>query len=150
MIYTIEKANLLSKQLRRFTDGYAYMVAGQFANIDFWIEETINVLKALDEHKSRFEKMREAQDNWIEEKNVLIPNFCPICNGFCELEVHKYKKPDLPKETAEKKKKESRKELVDATYFFLIRCYKTELLSKVELENYCKRIGTSVDPYDLK
>lgn len=150
MIYTIEKANLLSKQLRQFTDSYAYMVVGQFANIDFWIQETVIALKALDEHQSRFKKMYEAQHNWIEEKNVTVPNFCPICNRFCELDIHKYKKPELPKERAVKEKKESRKELVDAIYFYLIRCYKIELLSKIELENYCAKIGTGIDPYDLK
>ena len=68
MIYTVERANLISKQLRKFTDSYAHMVAGQFANIDFWIDEVINSVRAIDEHSMRFEKMCEAQIKWIEEK----------------------------------------------------------------------------------
>lgn len=57
MIYTIEKANLVSEQLRKFTDSYAYMVAGQYANIDFWINETISAIQAIDEHNNRFNNM---------------------------------------------------------------------------------------------
>ena len=46
-MYTLERAHLISEQLRKFTDSYAYMVAGQFANIDFWINETANSLKTI-------------------------------------------------------------------------------------------------------
>ena len=72
MIYTIEKANLITERLRRFTDSYAYMIAGQFANIDFWIDEVTNSIRAIDEHNLRFGKMCNAQKIWIEEKNVKI------------------------------------------------------------------------------
>ena len=57
MNYTIERAYLISEQLRKFTDSYAHMVAGQFANIDFWIIETVGAIRAIDEHNVRFEKM---------------------------------------------------------------------------------------------
>jgi len=149
MIYTIEKANLISERLRKFTDSYAYMVAGQFANIDFWIEEITNSIKAIDEHNLRFEKMCEGQKEWIEEKNVLVPDYCHICNGICELSEQHYKKPELPKQRAKREKKEARKELIDSAYYFLIRCFKVDLLDEEELKNYCTRIGTSIDPFDL-
>lgn len=149
MIYTIEKANLISERLRKFTDSYAYMVAGQFANIDFWIDEITNSIKAIDEHNLRFEKMCEAQKKWVEEKNVRVPDYCHICNGICELSEQHYKKPELPKQRAKTEKKESRKELVDSAYYFLVRCFKIGLLSKEEFKEYCNQIGTSVDLNDL-
>lgn len=149
MIYTIEKANLISERLRKFTDSYAYMVAGQFANIDFWIDEITNSIKAIDEHNLRFEKMCEAQKKWIEEKNVRVPDYCHICNGICELSEQHYKKPELPKQRAKSEKKESKKELVDSAYYFLVRCYKIGLLKEEELKDYCNQIGTSIDPFDL-
>lgn len=149
MIYTVERANLITERLGKFTDSYAYMVAGQFANIDFWIDETVNSIRAIDEHNVRFEKMCEAQKNWIEEKNVRIPDYCYICNGICELSEQHYKKPELPKQRAKSEKKESRKELVDTAYYFLVRCFKIGLLNKEELKSYCNQIGTSVDPHDL-
>jgi hypothetical protein len=150
MIYTIERANLITNQLRKFTDSNAYMVAGQFANIDFWINETESAIRAIDEHNARFEKMCEAQKEWIEDKNVRVPDYCYICNGICELSEEHYKKPELPKQRAKTEKRESRKKLVDSAYYFLIRCHKIELLSEKEINEYCNQIGTSIDPNDLK
>lgn len=149
MIYTIEKARLLTEQLRKFTDSYDFLVAGQFANIDFWMNETISALSAMDEHKERFEKMYDAQKKWIEEKSVTVPDYCYICNGICELSVEHYKKPELPKNKSKAEKKEARKILIDIAYFFLIRCYKVGLLNKEEMKKYCDQIGTSVDPFDV-
>ena len=149
-MYTIEKAQLLTNQLNKFKDSYAYMVAGQFANLDFWINEVENCLKAIDEHNLRFEKMQNAQEFWINEKNVLIPNYCFICNGICELSDNHYKKPELPKNKDSKRKNETRVALVNATYYFLMRCFKLELLSIKLLKDYCDKIGTSIDENDFK
>ncbi len=150
MIYTVEKANLITIQLNKFKDSYAFIVAGQFANIDFWINEVESTIKAIDEHNIRFGKMYNAQEKWIEEKNVKIPDYCYICNGICELSDEHYKKPELPKQRAKNDKNDSRKELINATYYFLVRCLKLELLNKKLFQEYCNRIGTSFDPNDLK
>ncbi len=150
MIYTIERANLITKQLRKFTDSYAFMVAGQFANVNFWIDEVVSATMALDEHKVRFDKMYEAQKDWIEEKQVRVPDYCHICNGICELSHERYVKPELPKNRASTEKKESRKELIDSAYYFLVRCHNVGLINEKEMKGYCEKIGTSIDPYDLK
>ena len=149
MIYTVERANLITEQLRKFSDSNGYMVAGQFANIDFWMNETESAIKAIDEHNTRFEKMYKAQKEWIEDKNVRVPDYCHICNGICELSEEHYKKPELPKKRAKNEKKQSRKELVDSAYYFLIRCFKIGLLNKEEMNDYCNQIGTGIDPSDL-
>lgn len=149
MIYTIERANLIIKQLQKFTDSYNHMVAGQFANIEFWVQETASALKAIDEHKTRFKKMYEAQKYWIDEYDVKVPDYCHICNGICELSVEHYVKPQLPKHKANIEKAETRRELVDALYYFLIRCFKVGLLDEDEIKIYCDKIGTGIDPNDL-
>ena len=150
MIYTVEKAILISRQLRKFTDSYAHMVAGQYANIDFWMDEVISALKAIDEHNSRFEKMRDAQEDWIEEKNTRIPNYCHICEGVCEFDDKHNRKPELPKQRANNEKKRARKELVDSAYYFLTRCYRMGIISSKELKIKCDAIGTSIDPQHLE
>ena len=150
MIYTVEKARLISEQFRKFTDSYAFMVAGQFANLDFWVEETKSALKAIDEHQLRFDRMYNTQKIWIEEKQVTIPDYCPLCDGICELGIQHYKKPELPKRKAKSEKTESRKELVNSAYYFLLRCYKIGLLDQETFNEYCEQIGTSIDPNDLK
>ena len=150
MIYTIEKAILITEQLRKFTDSYAFMLAGQCANIDFWIDEVVSAKKSLDEHNSRFNKMYEAQKEWIEHKNVKVPDYCYICNGICELSHQPYKKPELPKNRATSEKNDSRRELIDTAYYFLVRCFNTGLLNEEQVRTLCDKIGTSIDPNDLK
>ena len=46
--------------------------------------------------------MSEAQKEWIEEKNVKVPDYCYICKGVCELSTEHLKKPELPKQRAKK------------------------------------------------
>ncbi|MEM6684343.1 MAG: hypothetical protein AAF617_00995 [Bacteroidota bacterium] len=150
MIYTLEKAILITAQLRKFTHSYDYMLAGQFANIDFWINEVVVAIKAIDEHNARFNKMYDAQRSWIETYDTRVPDYCPICNGICELSTEHYVHPELPKRRSNMEKKETRKELVDAAYFFLIRCFKTGLIDTEKLTDFCDTIETGIDPYDLK
>lgn len=147
MIYTIEKADLITTQLRKFTSGYTHHVVGHFANIDFWINEVIEALKVINEHKSRFDNMYNAQKNWIEEHGTVVYDFCPICNGKCELSDGK---PKLPELKFTNKKHDTKKNLIDAMYFFLIRCYRIGLLTNEELKSKCDLIGTGIDPNDLK
>lgn len=56
MIYTVKKANLIAKQLSKFSTADSWIVAGQFTNLEFWMEEVKAASKALDEHNLRFEK----------------------------------------------------------------------------------------------
>ncbi len=147
MIYTFEKSDLITKQLRKFTTAYTHHVVGQYANIDFWIDEVVASLKAIDEYKNRFDKLYTAQKNWTEDHGTVIHEFCPICNGKCEFSNGK---PRLPVLQYKSEKNDFRKELVDAAYFFLLRCFRIGLLTREELKQKCDTIGTSIDPNDLK
>ena len=119
MMYTIKKAKLITKQLKKFTTGYTHHVAGQFANIDFWINEVIQSLKIIDDHRNRFDRMYHAQKIWTEDHDVVIHDYCPICKGKCEFSDGK---PNLPKLRFKSEKIEARRDLIDSAYFFLIRC----------------------------
>lgn len=147
MIYTVEKANLIARQLRKFTSGYAHHVVGQYANIDFWMNEATEALLVIDNHRHRFDKMYNAQKNWIEDHGTAVHEYCPICRGRCEFSDGK---PTLPELKFKRQLVESRQELTDAAYFFLVRCFKIGLLQKEELKARCDLIGTSIDPNDLK
>ncbi len=147
MIYTIEKANLISKHLRRFTSGYAHHVAGQFANIDFWLHEVQQSIKTIDEYNKRFNNIRDEQKKWVDSHGTVVCDYCPICGGKCELSNGN---PSPPVRVSSNELKATRKELVDSTYFFLLRCYRMRLLNKNILEKKCKEIGTSIDPSELE
>lgn len=146
MIYTIDRANLISEQLKKFTTGYTHHVVGHYSNIYFWIGEVKEALNAIDNHKKRFDKMYDAQKDWIEEHGTIVHDFCPICGGKCEFSDGK---PILPKFKYKTELLEARKNLVDSVYYFLIRCFKIELLTYDELKEKLDLIGTSIEPKDL-
>ncbi|MBT30209.1 MAG: hypothetical protein CMO01_11165 [Thalassobius sp.] len=147
MIYTIEKAKLVTEQLRKFTTAYTHHVVGQFANIEYWIDEVQVALKAIDEYGKRFTNIRDAQQAWIDAHGTKVYDYCPMCGGKCELSDGT---PKPPIRTSSTDLKEARKALVDVTYYFLIRCFKIALLDQTELEKLCAKIGTSIDPFDLE
>jgi hypothetical protein len=146
MIYTIDKANLISKQLKKFTTGYTHHVVGHYSNIDFWFCEVKEALNTIDNHKKRFDNMYDTQKEWTENHGTIVHNFCPICVGKCEFSDGK---PILPKFKYKTELTDTRKDLVDSAYYFLIRCFKIELLTYDELKEKLDLIGTSIDPKDL-
>ncbi|MCW3093731.1 MAG: hypothetical protein JWP81_4800 [Ferruginibacter sp.] len=149
MMYTVEKANLISEQLRRFTTGYAHHVAGQFANIEFWLHEVQESIKTIDEYNKRFNNIRDEQKKWIDAHGTVVYDYCSICGEKCELSEGNGNPPP-PVRASSNELKAVRKELIDSTYFFLLRCYRMRLLTKNMLEIKCEEIGTSIDPSDLE
>lgn len=147
MIYTIEKATLISEQLRRFTSGYAHHITGQFANIDFWLDEVKASIKTIDDYNDRFNKIREEQKKWVEAHGTVVFDYCPYCGGKCEFANGK---PSPPVRISSHELKQTKKELIDAAYFFLVRCCRIGLLDENLLEIKCKEIGTGVEPSDLE
>jgi hypothetical protein len=149
MIYTIEKTNLIAEQLRRFTTGYAHHIAGQFGNIDFWLHEVQEALKTIDEYNKRFNNIRDEQKKWVDSHGTTVPDYCPQCGGRCEFS-NGDSPPPPPVRVSSNDLQATRKELIDSTYFFLLRCYRMNLLNKNILETRCAEIGTSIDPSDLE
>ncbi|WP_162127619.1 hypothetical protein [Flavobacterium phycosphaerae] len=146
MIYSIEKANLISEQLRKFKDCFAHQLAGHTANISFWIKEVKEALVVLDEYNKRFYAMRDEQVVWIENHGEAIHDYCPTCGGKCEFSNGI---PSLPIRVESSLLKETRKNLVNAAYYFLIRGYNSKLMDLKTLEHFCAEVGTSIDPKDL-
>ncbi|WP_299768996.1 hypothetical protein [uncultured Dokdonia sp.] len=149
MIYTIEKANLVATQLKKFTTGYGYYVVGQYANIDFWLEEVIAAQRTIDAYKSRFNNMRDAQKEYITKHDVRVSDYCHICGGKCEFSDGNPPSPSPPKRMSSAVLDATQKELVNAMYYFLARCYRMGFLNDIQLKQKCDRIGTSIDPSDL-
>lgn len=147
MVYSIEKAILISEQLRKFKDCFAHQLAGHYANCGFWIKEVKESLLAIDEYNQRFKAMRETQSEWIKNHGKPIHDYCPVCNGRCEFSNGI---PSLPERVESSLLKETRKNVVNSAYYFLVRCYNAQLMDLMVLEKYCSEIGTSIDPGDLK
>lgn len=151
-IYTVQRAQLLAEQLTRFHHGRAHHLAGQFANLEFWVGEVESALAALDGHTARFERLRDAQSAWVDAHKIQVPvhGFCGICGGKCEFDDGETQTPRPPKRLATTEKTEVRQSLVDATYHLLTRFFRMGLLNEARLRANCERIGTSIDPADLR
>ena len=147
LIYTIEKAELITAQLQRFSSGHSHHIAGQYANIMFWVSELEQSLKALDEYGSRFNSMRKAQEEWVEQQGTEVHNYCAICQGRCEFCNGR---PPTPARMRNSTIQETRRKLSEAGYEFLLRCYRIDLVEKNELKDLCTRIGSGLDPADLE
>lgn len=151
MTYTVKKAELLAEQLRRFETGYAHHVAGQFANLDFWMGEVESALAAIDGHKERFGNLSSGQQSWVQKHRTQVPvgGFCGLCRGRCEFDDGSQQSPTPPKRKGTTKRTSARRELVDASYHLLTRLYRMGLLDEKQLRDRCEQIGTSIEPSDI-
>lgn len=147
MIYTIEKATQVADLLQKFTTGYSHHVAGQYANIDFWLNEILESLKTIDAYNTRFNTMKEAQKQWVKKHDTRVFDYCSYCRGKCEFDNGI---PSPPVRASNIDLKEARKYVVDAMYYFLLRCYREGMLTEQELEEKYNIIGTSIEPSDLE
>ena len=148
MAYIIDQANAVAAMLEKFTTAHAYQVAGQFANLEFWIGETVHAVDALDGYTERFERLSAAQSGWIGTHNVVVGSYCPACKGQCEFEPD-LKPPQAPTEIPSERQNEAIRRLRDGMYFFLVRCFRMNLIDENALRDVCARVGTSVEARDL-
>ena len=147
MSYTIERATLIANQLKKFTTSYAHHLAGQFANLDFWLSETQEALKAIDGYFHRYQNLRKAQMQWVKNHGTKVYDYCSICGGKCELADGT---PSPPVKIDKEELETTRRQVKDAVYHFLLRCFRANLLNEKSLSEACERVGTSVEPEDLR
>lgn len=148
MIYTIERANLLADQFRRYNAHHAHHLAGIFSNVDFWLHEVEEAYRAINEYNHRFEKLREAQKNWVKQYDVRVHRFCPVCGGRCELGCDDGT-PQPPQRTSSHDLEAARVSLREEARNFLLRCYRTGLMDEENLREMCARIGTGLEHSEL-
>lgn len=147
MAYSVDQAEALAKQFDKFTTSWLHHLVGQFANLDFWLDEASHALKVLDDYPRRFVLMRDAQGEWVKAHATVAPEFCPFCHGACEFGRET---PRPPTRIASQDLDAARRRVKDSTYQLLLRCHRAGLLDEAVLRAACARVGTSVDLADLK
>jgi hypothetical protein len=145
--YSIEVSRILTENLKRFATFNSHHLAGQVANLDFWLKEVMHCLDVLDGYKKRFEQLKEAQTRYaVEHRTVqfsLDDAPSPDDSGF-----YTYAEP--PVKIRDTELKEVRRALRDAAYRFLIRSYNAGLIAESTLRESVAAIGTSVEARDFK
>jgi hypothetical protein len=86
MVYSIELADQVASQLEKFTTAFAHQVAGQFANLEFWLHEVEHALAVIDAYPARFAAAAERQRAWVAKHDTVVGNYCVYCQGACEFD----------------------------------------------------------------
>ncbi len=146
LAYTIDRATLLASQLERLATAGAHQIAGQFANLEFWLAEAVHVLATIDDYPRRFRQLRDAQAAWVTAHGTRILGPCAICGGRCELGPHA---PSPPTRISSDAMDAARRGVRQGCHRLLLRFYRARLLDEPALRAACDRVGISVEPEDL-
>ena len=84
MSYSIKRAILIADQLERLATQNAHQLAGQVANLAFWISEAVHAISTIDDYPVRFRRLRDAQVGWVKAHGTKICGYCPHYGGACE------------------------------------------------------------------
>ena len=147
MVYTRDLGALLAAQLERLATSNAHQLAGQFANLSFWLAETEHVLATIDDYPLRFRRLRDAQVAWVTAHGTMTLGPCAQCGGGrCELGSST---PPPPTRTSSADMDRARAAVHRGCYRLLIRYHRLALLDEAALQAGCDRIGVTLEREDL-
>ncbi|QDU58574.1 hypothetical protein [Aeoliella mucimassa] len=132
MAYTIRLADEVAATLGKQLTMNRFQLAGQFANIDFWVDEVKHVLSVIDGYSARLALLESAQQEYIDKHDVDITDERPYSAGsqnnwgggeqVPRSELDRYRvDPELLKA--------KRQKVADAFYYVLRRYYKEGILT---------------------
>jgi len=143
MAYSAEIAKVLTNQLVRFATLNRHQLFGQVSNLDFWMAEVRHSHDVIDGYNPRFERLKTAQTKYAAEHDT-------IEFGLRD-DNYNYEKPAAPpKRVPDGEMKEARQSLCDATYHFLVRCFKEGAVEEGTLRQECSNLDIGIDAMDLK
>jgi len=140
--YSSEITKILTDQITKFTTLNRHQLAGQVANLDFWVAEVGHCLDVLDGYHHRFEQMRDAQTRYVSE------------HGTVEYQLedprHTQIKAPPPMRVSAAELGEARRHLCDATYRFLVRCFNEGRIDESTLRRTCDSLDLGIEAKDLR
>lgn len=146
MSYTTDRAGALAKQLERFAHAHLHQVAGQVANLEFWLDEVEHAIRTIDDYPRRFRRLRDAQVAWVQAHGTKVDVPCAICGGACEFGPQP---PLVPKRISSDVMDDARGALRGAALRFLLRCYRANLIDEAAVRSASDRLQLSLEADDL-
>lgn len=125
MSFSTDIAGLVAKQLARFVTLNRHQLAGQVANLDFWLDQVRNALAAVDGYGVRFVRMTGAQEQYTAAHETI--EFAPEANYYTD------GRAQPPRRVPERELQKARRALVEAATAFLRRCRDDDLISDAQL-----------------
>jgi hypothetical protein len=141
MAYSSDTARLVAQQLSRFVTINRHQLAGQMANLDFWLDEILHALHVIDGYGSRFERLRGAQSAHVKKYHTTEFSLDdPCCTQGTA---------SVPRRVPDAELREARRALCEASYRFLIRCCNEGFISEPVLREACRKLDIGVEAADI-
>jgi hypothetical protein len=141
MAYSSDITKTLTLQIRKFVTLNRHQLAGQVANLDFWVAEVRHCLDVIDGYDRRFEQMKTAQTKHVAE------------HGTMEFRLNDswgdQKTAPPPRRVSGAELAEARRTLCDATYRFLVRCFNEGFMREDLLRQTCDILDIGIEASDL-
>lgn len=142
MAYSVDVAKILTEQVVKFASLNRHQLAGQVANLDFWEGEVRHALGVIDGHRPRFEAMKGAQVGHTSARGTVEYDLNDP--------VHTRQGVAPPRGIPDSDLGDARRALCDATYRFLVRCFREGLVDEERLRGTCGRLGIGIEAGDLR
>jgi hypothetical protein len=142
MAYSSDVAGLLAAQLAKFVTLNRHQLAGQVANLDFWLDEVVHALAVVDGYGRRFRRMKAAQERHVAAHGTVEFEFWDPADTT--------RKASSPRRVPDAELKDARSALCEATYRFLVRCCHDGMIDERTARSACERIGIGVEANDLR
>jgi hypothetical protein len=108
--FSQDLANVVAEQVERFGQHRNYHLAAHVPNLDFWISQVRNALSVIDGYEFRFENLKVAQNEYIQQHQIRVPSRIDPLDFFT---------PDGPRRIPSHELNKARRRLVAATSRFL-------------------------------
>jgi hypothetical protein len=135
-------AKLVADQLSRLATLNRHQLAGQVANLDFWLAQVQHGLEVVDGYRQRFRRLKAAHEKHVmEHRTTEFFLSDPCCTQG---------KPVSPRRVSDKELKDARRALCEATRRFLLRCWNDGFVEEAVLRQACAGLGIAVDATDFR
>jgi hypothetical protein len=142
MSFSTDMAKLVANQLTRFVTLNRHQLAGQVANLDFWIEQVRHGLNVIDGYGKRYQLLKSARAKHVTEHHTVEFRLDdPCCTQGPPSPVVRIPDSEM---------REARRQLTESAYRFLVRCCNEEFISESRLRSICGEIGIGVEIADLR
>ena len=103
-----------------------HQFAGHAANIEFWVSEVQHAFGVIDGYSRRFKNIQQGEDGYAQRQQQ---SGVPVNRGECT-------GPPMKRGIQDQELKDLRHRLADAMYHILNRCYREELITEVQLDQF--------------
>jgi hypothetical protein len=142
MAYSSDITKALTVQITKFVTLNPHQLAGHVANLDFWMAEVRHCLDVIDGYDRRFDEMKTAQMKHISERGTVQFRLDDSWGT--------QKTAPPPRRVPGAELGEVRRNLRDATYLFVVRCFNDGLIDEGQLRRTCKSLDIGVEARDLR